>query len=96
MRADDPAGWADAVGFDAAIRHGSARANSGGHPLRGQFFLHRQRIPLDQVRLRPRPTGGDADLPGCGPWTCPHPPDVQASAGTLAPGGVAPGLREVA
>jgi hypothetical protein len=92
LRTDDPAGWADAVAFDAAIRHGSARATSGGHPLRGQFFLHRQRIPLDQVRLRPRPAG-DADGPGCGPWTCPH-PNAQAAAGTVAPAG--PGLREVA
>ena len=33
-----PAEWADAVAFDAAIRHGSARigaANADGHPLRG-------------------------------------------------------------
>ena len=55
-RPTSPAEWADAVAFDAAIRHGSARANADGHPLRGQFFLHRQRVPLDQVVLRPRRT----------------------------------------
>ncbi|MEU5673631.1 hypothetical protein ABZ749_25400 [Micromonospora sp. NPDC047753] len=72
LRQDDPAGWDDAVAFDAAIRHGSARANAAGHPLRGQFFLHRQRIPLDEVTLRPRQQE-QPDAPGCGPWTCPHP-----------------------
>jgi hypothetical protein len=71
LLAADPAGWADAVAFDKLIRHGPARANADGHPLRGQFFLHRQRIPLDQVRLRPQPVD-NADTPGCGPWTCPH------------------------
>jgi hypothetical protein len=76
LKTDSPAEWADAVAFDAAIRHGSARANAQGHPLRGQFFLHRQRVPLDQVVLKPRTGkdgGGDPDAPGCGPWTCPHP-----------------------
>ncbi|MEU8332156.1 hypothetical protein AB0J14_35105 [Micromonospora arborensis] len=72
LRHDDPTGWVDAVAFDAAIRHGSARANAAGQPLRGQFFLHRQRVPLDQVTLRPR-TEAQTDVPGCGPWTCPHP-----------------------
>jgi hypothetical protein len=83
------------VAFDAAIRHGSARANADGHPLRGQFFLHAQRVPLGQVRLRPRPAGDDVDAPGCGPWTCPH-PDQQPPAGAGAPGGAAARLREVA
>ncbi|MEU4626654.1 hypothetical protein AB0G04_42555 [Actinoplanes sp. NPDC023801] len=72
LRAEDPTGWADAVAFDAAIRHGSARATVDGHPLRGQFFLHRQRVPLDQVMLRPRAVD-QQDTPGCGPWSCPHP-----------------------
>ncbi|MFG1952436.1 hypothetical protein [Micromonospora sp. NPDC048830] len=86
LRRDDPHGWADAVAFDAAIRHGSARANAAGQPLRGQFFLHRQRIPLDQVTLRLR--GEEADVPGCGPWTCPHP--VESDVAVATPG------REVA
>jgi hypothetical protein len=81
------------VAFDKLIRHGSARANADGHPLRGQFFLHRQRIPLDQVRQRPQP-GDDADPPGCGPWTCPH-PDEQAPA-AIAPDGAGLPVREVA
>ncbi|ADL49615.1 MULTISPECIES: hypothetical protein [Micromonospora] len=79
MREHSPQEWADAVAFDRAIRNGSARANADGHPLRGQFFLHRQRVPLDEVQLRPRPRPGDA--PGCGPWTCPHDEPATADAG---------------
>lgn len=92
LKTDSPAEWADAVAFDAAIRHGSARANADGHPLRGQFFLHRQRVPLDQVVLKPRavPVG---DAPGCGPWTCPHPTEPVDGAdepvGVAARAGVA-------
>lgn len=70
LKTDSPAEWADAVAFDAAIRHGSARATAGGHPLRGSFYLHPSRVPLDEVVLRPRTRA--ADRPGCGPWTCPH------------------------
>ncbi|WP_240033278.1 hypothetical protein [Micromonospora globbae] len=90
LRRDDPAGWAEAVAFDAAIRHGSARANAAGQLLRGQFFLHRQRIPLDQVTLRPR-TQEPADTPGCGPWTCPHTEPAEAALDAVATPG-----REVA
>jgi hypothetical protein len=72
VRDNDPSGWSDAVAFDAAIRGGSARANAAGQPLRGQFFPHRQRIPLDQVQLRPQ-HGNEDEEQGCGPWTCPHP-----------------------
>jgi hypothetical protein len=71
LKENSPAEWADAVAFDKAIRHGPARANADGHPLRGQFFLHHQRIPLDEVVLRPRAAAA-GDGPGCGPWTCPH------------------------
>ncbi|WP_433229941.1 hypothetical protein ACQP2H_30405 [Micromonospora sp. CA-248260] len=79
LRANSPAEWADAVAFDRAIRHGSAKANADGHPLRGQFFLHRARMPLDKVVLRPRPR--PADAPGCGPWACPHDATAPAAAG---------------
>ncbi|MEU1606036.1 hypothetical protein [Micromonospora matsumotoense] len=87
LRRDDPAGWEDAVAFDAAIRHGSARANAAGQPLRGQFFLHRQRVPLEQVTLRPRAEAG-TDAPGCGPWTCPHtdPPAGESGDAAATPG----------
>jgi 3'-phosphoadenosine 5'-phosphosulfate sulfotransferase (PAPS reductase)/FAD synthetase len=70
LKIDSPAEWDDAVAFDAAIRHGSARANTNGHPLRGTFWLHSSRRPLDQAPLRT--AGGDrATGQGCGPWTCP-------------------------
>jgi hypothetical protein len=97
LRDEDPAGWADAVAFDAAIRHGSARANADGHPLRGQFFLHRQRVPLDEAVLRPRTE--EQQTPGCGPWSCPHPAEASAEdTPDPAPAGSGSlvGLREVA
>ena len=72
LKTEHPAQWADAVAFDHAIRHGSPRATADGHPRRGQFFLHHQRVPLDQVVLRPR-SRAQPEVPGCGPWTCPHP-----------------------
>ncbi|GAA1596526.1 hypothetical protein [Actinoplanes couchii] len=83
----DPRTWQDAVAFDAAIRSGSARANADGHPLRGQFYLHAQRIPLAEVTLRPRMEDPQPQRPGCGPWTCPHSEPAPA---------VAAGVQEVA
>ncbi|MGZ4519131.1 MAG: hypothetical protein ACXVXP_09490 [Mycobacteriaceae bacterium] len=51
MRDEAPADFADAVDFDAAMRHRSARANAQGQPLRGEMFLHRSRLPLDQAPI---------------------------------------------
>jgi hypothetical protein len=51
MRDTDPASWADAVEFDRAIRKGSARANARGQELRGENYLHRSRVPLDEARI---------------------------------------------
>ncbi|WP_018588573.1 hypothetical protein [Salinispora arenicola] len=79
LREHSPQEWADAVAFDHSIRNGSARANADRHPLRGQFFLHRARVPLDEVVLRPRPQ--PTDMPGCGPWTCPHDEPTVADTG---------------
>ncbi|MET8147834.1 hypothetical protein ACIBSW_24765 [Actinoplanes sp. NPDC049668] len=76
LKARSPAEFADAVDFDTAIRHGSARANADGHPLRGRYYLHAQRVPLDQVVLRPRRRSTPDDTPGCGPFTCPHPSEA--------------------
>ena len=45
MRDNDPVSWADAVEFDAAVRH----KGLGG--LEHQKFLHRQCVPLDDVDL---------------------------------------------
>jgi hypothetical protein len=71
LKDNSPAEWADAVAFDDAIRHGSAKANADGHPLRGSFYLHHSRVALDRAVLRPRPARAGT-APGCGPWTCPH------------------------
>lgn len=47
MKRNRPHEWADAVLFDSAIRR------SGG--IRGDTFLHRDCVPLDQANLRVRP-----------------------------------------
>lgn len=51
VRDYDPDGWAEAVEFDRAIRHGYPRATAQGQELRGQYFLHSSCIPLDRVDL---------------------------------------------
>lgn len=84
IRDNDPHGWAEAVEFDRAIRHGYPRATKQGQGLRGQYFLHRCCTPLDQVDLdtparskrhlrlitaeSARDEDGDPD--GCSPWSC--------------------------
>ena len=55
LRDRSPAEWADAVGFDRAIRHGHPAAIHKA-ALRGKAFLHQSLRPLDQVDLAP-PTG---------------------------------------
>jgi hypothetical protein len=77
MRDELPDEFADAVAFDAAIRHGGAR----GVPLIGQAFLHRSRLPLDQAPIdkptRAERRGTQLDLlaelgdpDGCSPYGC--------------------------
>ncbi len=95
LKTNHPVEWADAVAFDHAIRHGSARANADGHPLRGTFYLHASRVPLDQAVLRPRPARA-GDQPGCGPWTCPHTPPVDDPPATVGASPQGAPLREVA
>ncbi|RKT54149.1 hypothetical protein [Saccharothrix australiensis] len=82
IRDNDPDGWIEAVEFDKAVRHGHPRATAQGRPLRGQYFLHRSCVPLDQVDLdalagRERHLTSvavhppeDADPDGCSPWSC--------------------------
>ena len=48
LRQHDPAGWADAVAFDRAIRRGH---QGGNGKLLGQAFLHGSLVPLDEVDL---------------------------------------------
>jgi hypothetical protein len=46
LRDHSPEEWADAVAMDRRLREGDARG------FRGQEFMHAQRVPLDQVKLR--------------------------------------------
>lgn len=83
LRDESPAEFADAVAFDREIRQGSARALAAGQELRGEYFLHRSRVPLGEAPID-RVTAGewkdrqgdlfdqdeDGDPDGCSPWTC--------------------------
>lgn len=51
MRDTDPESWEDAVDFDRAIRGGYPVAAARGVELRGEMFLHRSRVPLDQAPI---------------------------------------------
>lgn len=79
LRDNHPREWCDAVEFDRQIRKGGAR----GEPLRGEAFLHRSRVPLDQApidRVTPSEWADrqldifdaleDGDPDGCSPWGC--------------------------
>ena len=54
MKLESPSEWADAVAFDKAIR------KCGG--MRGDVFIHADRIPLDQVDLRNAADHGQLSL----------------------------------
>ncbi|WP_042422335.1 hypothetical protein [Streptacidiphilus anmyonensis] len=74
--------WRDAVDFDAAIRHGYARAVARGSALHGEAFVHRSLVPLDQAPIdhvtraewKERQTTlfepREDDERGCSPWSC--------------------------
>lgn len=51
MIRENPADWDDAVDFDKQIRAGAARANANGSALRGEAFLHRSMVPLEQAPI---------------------------------------------
>lgn len=59
VRDTDPAGWDYAVRLDGAIRHG-LRDDS----LRGELFVHRSLVPLEQVDLSTDAERGQGDLFG--------------------------------
>lgn len=55
MRDHDPAAWADAVEIDRAIR-------SGLRGIRGEVYLHRSAVPLDEADLSTEADRGQLDL----------------------------------
>lgn len=57
IRDYDPEAWYDAVDVDHAIRHGLRR-------IRGDVFLHRSAVPLDQADLSTEADHGQLDLFG--------------------------------
>lgn len=57
MRAEDPDAWADAVAIDRLIR-------TGFRNLRGEVYLHRSCVPLDEADLDTPEDRGQLDLFG--------------------------------
>lgn len=55
IRDHDPEAWADAVEIDRAIR-------TGLRGIRGEVFLHRSAVPLDEVDLSTAADAGQLDL----------------------------------
>ena len=84
MRDQRPTEWAAAVAFDHAIRNGHPAATTAGQPLRGQYFLHHSRVPLDLADLRPRRGHDGADPDGCSPWGCRSGQPISGSTGKAA------------
>lgn len=66
LRDTEPAAFADAIAVDAALRHGHPSPELRGMPRGTTFFLHEDRVPLDQVDLT-EPRGSEPS--GCTPWT---------------------------
>ncbi|WP_236016319.1 hypothetical protein [Brucella endophytica] len=55
MRDDDPEAWADAVAVDGALR-------TGLRGIRGEVFLHRSCVPLDEADFSTAADRGQLDL----------------------------------
>jgi hypothetical protein len=91
LRDYEPTQWDDVVAFDHAIRHGHPRASARGQQLRGSYYLHLSRQPLDQAHLGPvRALNGlpgyadDGLHGGCSPWARPALPDPPGTSGRRA------------
>ncbi|SES41233.1 hypothetical protein SAMN03159406_04141 [Rhizobium sp. NFR03] len=55
MRDEDPEAWLDAVAVDRAIR-------TGLRGIRGEVYLHRSAVPLDEADLSTAADRGQLDL----------------------------------
>jgi hypothetical protein len=51
LRDTDPTSWADAVDFDRKIRAGHPHADAQGTAMKGRYFLHESRVPLDEAPI---------------------------------------------
>lgn len=56
LRDNDPAGWQQAIGIDAALR-----ANGQAGRWEGTLYLHRDRVPLDRADIRTDEERGQID-----------------------------------
>ncbi|GAB3712746.1 hypothetical protein [Nocardiopsis oceani] len=67
LRDTDPAAFADAVSIDTTLRHGHPSPALRGMPDGTTFYLHPDRVPLDQADLS---TDTGWHPCGCAPWAC--------------------------
>lgn len=81
LRATNPAAFAEAVAVDTTLRHGHPEAEVRGMPPGNLYYLHPDRVPLDQADLS---TGLGAVPGGCVPWVC----RGRACSGTAEEGGI--------
>lgn len=73
VRDNDPQTFADAVAVDVTLRHGHPDPASYGRPSGTTFYLHPDRVPLDQADLESGTSTG-TDRSGCAPWRRPGTP----------------------
>lgn len=66
LRDAAPGTFSEAVAVDTALRHGHPSPALRGMPPGTTFYLHPDRVPLDQVDLT-EPCG--SGVSGCTPWT---------------------------
>jgi hypothetical protein len=59
LKEESPEEWQDVVAFDAAIRNGYGGSRS---VMRNRVYLHRQRVPLDEVDLSTEEERGQLNL----------------------------------
>jgi len=63
MKLTDPESWREAVDVDRALRGVRGRKNGTGKPImRGEGFLHRSCVPLEEVDLRNAEDRGQLNL----------------------------------
>ncbi|GAB3745095.1 hypothetical protein [Nocardiopsis nanhaiensis] len=81
LRHSDPQAFAEAIGIDVAVRHAHPDPALRGRPPGTTFYLHPDRVPLEQADLDAHSA---TDRSGCVPWRCQgaHGPHTEANGGS--------------
>ncbi|GAB3749932.1 hypothetical protein GCM10027590_68540 [Nocardiopsis nanhaiensis] len=67
LRRSEPQAFTEAIGIDAAVRHAHPDPALRGRPPGTTFYLHPDRVPLEQADLDAHSA---TDRSGCVPWRC--------------------------